>query len=178
MKFLQHGLSTIVFALTFSNVMAQVDVKVEDLMTPSELRETGVDSLSPAQKKALTTWLIKFRESDIDLDQADLASSAEAIEKPEQLMPASQANPSQVDDPWRSRPEKVDFVTKIVGEFSGWEGRTQFNLENGQVWVQRRSSRWKTELTNPEVRIYQNFLGAYEMEVIEANRSIGVRRIR
>jgi hypothetical protein len=72
----------------------------------------------------------------------------------------------------------VDSESGIEGKFSSWDDRTQFNLENGQVWVQRRSSRWKTQLQNPEVRIYQNFLGAFEMEVIEEGRSIGVRRVR
>jgi hypothetical protein len=82
------------------------------------------------------------------------------------------------DDGFRQAPEKVTINSRIAGEFNGWTGRTRFQLDNGQIWEQRRGRRWKITLDNPEVRITQNFMGAYEMEVVSESRSIGVRRLR
>lgn len=134
---------------------------IETLMTDAERQSAGIDSLSPAQLDALNAWI---------------ATYTGAVVATTNSQPAAVAAPP-VDD-FRAPPEKIDYVSRIAGEFNGWSGRTRFTLENGQVWEQRRGNRWKITLDNPEVRIYQNFLGAFEMEVISEGRSIGVRRIR
>ena len=43
---------------------------------------------------------------------------------------------------------------KIVGDFSGWSGKTTFILDNGEVWQQRRadSVRRTKRITNPETK--------------------------
>lgn len=162
---------TLLLWLPLTVAISQEDLAIKELMTDAELAATGVGALSAAQQEALSAWLIKFQLGETRPRQTPAITADSA-----QSQPAEQ--PANEDDDWRRRDEKVDFVNRIAGDFSGWDGNTQFNLENGQVWVQRRSSRWKTELQNPQVRIYQTFLGAFEMEVIETGRSIGVRRVR
>lgn len=159
-------LSTAIFA-------ADEPPNIETLMTAEELRATGVDDLSRTEIRALNAWLERFRDGEITaaVEQA----VAEAPVSTNTDAPAVRQEPADVYPPPR---ERLEINTRISGEFSGWEGRTQFTMDNGQVWEQRRGRRWKITLQNPEVRLYQNFLGAWEMEVVSEDRSIGVRRIR
>lgn len=160
--------------LFIQSVFAAEDLPdIEELMTAEELRATGVDDLSNSEIRALNAWLQRFRDGEINaaieeaVAEAPVATATESREV--------RTEPADVYPPPRERQE---ISTRIAGEFNGWEGKTRFALENGQVWEQRRGRRWKITLQSPEVRLYQNFLGAWEMEVVSEERSIGVRRIR
>ena len=124
---------------------------IKELMTEQELEASGVSDLSRQQIEALNTWLIRYTANEAPVLQVE---NEEVIEIVRQGM-----------------------TSRIVGEFSGWSGKTRFVLENGQVFEQRRRGRWKTTLDNPEVHIRQNLMGAYEMEVVSEGKSIGVRRL-
>jgi hypothetical protein len=51
-----------------------------------------------------------------------------------------------------------------------------FNLDNGQVYQQRRPGSWRTQLSDPEVKVGHGFMGVLELEV--GGHSIGVKRLR
>ncbi len=124
---------------------------IKALMTAEELAASGVDELSRRELEALNNWLIRYTANEA---------------------PALQAENEEVIDL-----VKQGMTSRIVGEFNGWSGKTRFFLENGQVFEQRRPGRWKITLDSPEVLLRQNFMGAYELEVVSEGRSIGVRRI-
>ena len=160
--------------LLFGGVLHAQDVPdIEELMTADELRATGVNDLSRSEKRALNEWLQRFRDGEINAAIEEAVAEAPASTDSEPRVIRSE--PEDVYPPPR---ESQEIHSRIAGEFDGWEGRTRFTLENGQIWEQRRSSRWKICLQSPEVRLYQNFLGAWEMEVVAEDRTIGVRRIR
>ena len=146
-------------------------LSIEDLMTRDELRATGIDDLSPNQIEALNEWLLRFRDGEVSQAITEAPASTD-------LNRINTAAAPQVPDVYPPPRESVTINSRIDGEFNGWTGRTRFTLQNGQVWEQRRGRRWKITLDNPEVRLSQNFMGAWEMEVISEDRSIGVRRIR
>jgi len=124
---------------------------IEALMTAEERAASGVNELSSSQIEALNRWLVRYTANEAPVLQVE---NEEVIEVVRQGM-----------------------TSRIVGEFNGWDGRTRFVLENGQVFQQRRPGRWKITLQNPEVLVSQNFMGAYELEIVSEGRSIGVRRI-
>jgi hypothetical protein len=70
------------------------------------------------------------------------------------------------------------FRARIDGPFEGWRGDTVFRLDNGQVWQQRRSDVFVTELDSPEVILKRNRLGFYSMEVPAVDETVLVKRIR
>lgn len=148
---------------------------IETLMTTDELQASGVADLSPRQIEALNGWLEKYAAGDIT---AIVSSEAAVIVAPVREPASEITETTPADDGFGQAPERITINSRIAGEFNGWTGKTLFRLENGQVWEQRRGRRWKITLDNPEVRITQNFMGAYEMEVVSEGRSIGVRRIR
>ncbi len=159
--------------LTHQVLAAESAPDIQELMTAEELRATGVADLSNAEIRALNAWLQRFRDGEISdaieeaVAEAPVATGSETRE--------IRTEPADVYPPPR---ERLEINSRIAGEFNGWEGKTRFTLENGQIWEQRRGRRWKVTLQSPEVRLYQNFLGAWEMEVVSEDRSIGVRRIR
>lgn len=152
---------------------------LESLMTIEEQRAAGIDELSPRQIDALNSWIEHYATGQIATPAIAPPPTVTAV-NPATSSPAQapSAAPTAPVDDFRKAPEKVDFVSRIAGNFEGWAGRTRFTLENGQVWEQRRGNRWKVSLVNPEVHIKQNFMGTFEMEVLSEGRSIGVRRIK
>lgn len=124
---------------------------IEELMTEEEREASGVNDLTRRQVEALNAWLIRYTANEAPVLQVENEEVIEVV--------------------------KQGMTSKIVGEFTGWSGKTRFVLENGQVFEQRRPGRWKITLSNPEVHISQNLMGAYEMEVVSEGKSIGVRRL-
>lgn len=124
---------------------------IKSLMTDEELEASGVNDLSRQEIDALNTWLIRYTANEAPVLQVENEEVIEVVQQ--------------------------GITSRIVGEFNGWSGKTRFVLENGQIFEQRRRGRWKTVLNNPEVHISQNFMGAFELEVVSEGKSIGVRRL-
>ena len=127
---------------------------IEKLMTDAEFREAGLDSLSPEQVDSLNRWLIRYT-----------AGEAEVLQ--------------QTNEAVREAERDIKVTARITGDFDGWNGKTVFRLDNGQVWKQRLDGRYRYRgPANPEVRIDKNWLGFYKMTLIDEDRSIGVTRVR
>ena len=79
---------------------------------------------------------------------------------------------AQVED------ETDQITSRILGEFKGWSGYTEFQLENGQVWQQSSEGLLIVRINNPTVTIKKSFFGTYNLNVEGVNSSIKVRRIQ
>ncbi len=66
---------------------------------------------------------------------------------------------------------------RVLGEFKGWDGKTRFTLDNGQIWRQSTPGVYRFKSTDPEVTIEKGLLG-YKMRLVETKRSIAVRRVK
>lgn len=129
---------------------------VRKLMTAEEFQAAGLEQLSEQQIEALNTWVIRYTAKDA---------------------PAMRAHSEVVREEIK-RVEETSEHTRIVGDFKGWYGNSVFTLENGQVWKQRLPGRWFYRATNPEVEIKRNVMGFWVMRVVEADRAIGVTRVK
>ncbi len=139
---------------------AEIDLKTQ--MTAEERQKGGLDKLSPEEISFLNEWLNGKRTA---------------------VTPATQAPPSEskVAKITRKEAEAVlnaPIKTSIKGEFTGWTGKTVFYLNNGEVWKQRRSGFYRKKLESPEVIIKRNFLGFYDMHIVETGRKVGVTRVK
>lgn len=81
----------------------------------------------------------------------------------------------RVEDDQRS--EVKEIRSRYVGEFTGWDGKTVFRLENGQVWQQIQSGRMSWKATNPMITIKRGFMGSYVLRVEGVNKTVRVKRI-
>lgn len=125
---------------------------IEHMMPAEDYRAAGLERLSPEELRRLNEWLLHF----LAYDSPQLVKSDETIRDLQ-------------NEPTRRR---------IVGPFRGWTGDTTFRLDNGEVWKQRLSGRYAVQLDSPEVEIYKNLVGFYEMRVVETGRRIGVSRVK
>src|SRR3990172_2063605 len=122
------------------------------MMSADEFKQSGLDKLSPEELKQLDRWLLQF-----------LVHDSEIVVKSDETIRELQKQPVR---------------HRIIGHFRGWDGNTTFSLDNGEVWRQRVSSRYFASLENPEVEIFRNQLGYYELRVVESGRRVGVTRIK
>lgn len=124
---------------------------LRDMMTEEEFVGAGLDKLSPENLASLDAWIAAYSAGE-----------------------AQQARQAVIEE--QTPPKLIE--SRIKGEFLGWRGKTVFELENGQVWEQRVDGIYSANLTNPRVRITANFLGFYNMEVLDTGKKIGVKRVQ
>lgn len=148
-----------VFALFTAAALADEFPSVQELMTEEDFEAAGLDRLTEEELASLRKWLWVYTERDSEFHRRNSkAPSAETVENAEDV---------------------TAIHTHIVGEFSGWEGQTRFELANGQIWEQRRRARhYQNPVLNPEVVIEKNLFGLFEMTVVGSGRTIQVRRIK
>ena len=158
---------------------------LDELMSPSEMEITGVDKLSAEEKQALREWLEVFVDLDAKFAAKRYAERKKAEEKAGVTRQKSEPRTEQVSETTQHDvQEKQNRFSKsqarIVGDFTGWKGKTTFRLDNGEVWQQRKpdSIRRTKRVSNPEVRITRNFMGFYIMEVPAVKTKVPVTRIK
>lgn len=166
-------------------------------LTPEALQATGLVKLTPKELAALEAQIESYKSgttkpatstaaatTSVPTVTADPAASSQAKAVPE-------ARSSGILPDWvgalitlkraensPSKPQALE--SRIVGQFSGWSGRTEFKLENGQVWTQSNndSYRYTPPLTNPKVRIFPATFGSFWMEIEGVGQPCRVRPLR
>ena len=154
----------------------------------------GLDDLAAPEQAALAAWLAERlgRGSKVvEPKGPEAATVAGAVSEAETAATTSQVDPVETagaaSDFGREQvPEPKDKVerelgqriqARIKGPFTGWDGKTLFRLDNGQVWRQRIGGRYRYRAESPQVEIVKGRFGYY-LEVVETGRQIGVRRVR
>jgi len=134
---------------------------VEKLMTPEQLKSTGLNKLTPAELKSLNDWLRNYSAGTVE--SAKVEARAEVVHE----VRAQEAEANQAER----------IVSQIQGEFRGWSGKTTFPLKNGQVWQQRSNGQLYYKAVEPKVEFTKNLLGYYVMKIIGTTYAVGVKRI-
>ncbi len=89
---------------------------VQKLMSPKAFEEAGLNKLTTEERARLDDFIRRYSAS----------SSEEAAKTAVDQAVTQNKVPSQ--------PQVIE--SRIVGPFKGYNGRTRFTLENGQVWAQ------------------------------------------
>lgn len=131
---------------------------VETLMTPEDFRASGLDKLSDEERAHLSEWLERYREG---------AVAGPKVNKP----------PSQWTEEEKEAERNFEIAAKVVPGLRGWNGKTVFRLDNGQIWQQRMPGRFRYTGSNSEVVITKNMVGGYKMTHVESGRSVLVKRV-
>ncbi|HEX8280061.1 MAG TPA: hypothetical protein VF551_01680 [Chthoniobacterales bacterium] len=89
---------------------------VEKLMSPKAFEEAGLNKLTPEERARLNEFISSYTASTNQ--EAANAAVDRAVK----------------DNKIASMPQIIE--SRIVGRFTGYNGRSRFQLENGQVWAQ------------------------------------------
>lgn len=172
--------------LTSMTVLAETSFEpLERAMNKEERIRSGVDSLTSEQRAFLNNWLkarygvmnvetpLNDRETPLpashNVTQTKGNSSIEAeVERrmAEELATRKQA---ATDGP---------FQATVVGNFTGWRGKTVFRLDNGQIWRQRSSSNYLHRGNDQRVKFDKNWMGGWEMTVVSSGKSVLVTKVK
>ena len=134
---------------------------VERLMTPEQLKGTGLNKLTPAELKSLNDWLRNYSAGTAET--AKVEARAEVVQE------------VRAQETAAKQTERI--VSQIQGEFTGWKGKTVFPLKNGQVWQQRIGGQLSHKAVEPKVEITKNLLGFYVMHLVGTSYTVGVKRV-
>lgn len=126
---------------------------VRSLMTPEQFKAAGLDKLTPEQIEALDDWLIRYTVGEAETVRATSEEVKEVA-------------------------EEFEVTASIKPPFKGWTGDTVFYLDNGQIWKQRVDGRYQYSGDDTRVSITKGFFGNYNMKLLSAGKSIGVKRVK
>lgn len=149
----------VIFVILAARLLAQgpiTQLKMDQVMTHRELQDTGVSTLTPAQRRALDDWLNRYTTRVLKAALSSHQTSAEPIGR-SSCSPAIESN--------------------IGGEINGWDGETVFKLDNGQIWEHAEYAYTYFYAYRPEVTIYQTNSGC-RMKVEDEDETVLVRRIK
>ncbi len=166
MSFINSLIVMLVLALPAGMADARQDAqKIEQRLTPEQLRETGLDTLTPAQLARLNELL----SAPVAVSSAP-PSAPTMASAPLALPAAAPATPIQqpgVDKPlfgFNDAPIK----SRLKGTITGWEEGTVFTLENGQQWkVLKGHMKLPKPMTDPDIRVVPGLVGRWFLEVHE-----------
>jgi hypothetical protein len=160
---------------------------LEGIMGPEQYEAAGLHKLTESERRALYLWL---RERGWmaptspaappgDGQAAALSGVPEQVEGSGAVQSPDEAEnfgfPEPPPDPLDNREA---LRASVLQPFRGWDGKTVFHLDNGQVWQQRRSGRFTYRGDDTRVVITKNSWGFYELRLIDADRSVGVKRLK
>ncbi len=89
---------------------------VEKSMSPKAFEEAGLNKLTPEERERLDDFIRRY------VNSANQEAANAAVEH------------AVKDNKIASQPQVIE--SRIVGPFHGYNGRSRFTLENGQVWAQ------------------------------------------
>ena len=150
-------------ALAAGVASAQSYSTVEERMTGSEFKAAGLDKLSPEELAALNAWLQQQNSRAVAAGAVGPAGSG-------------YRDRNGFDD----APERREIVSRLVGDFKGWDGGTTFTLENGQVWQQIGPELLAGVgvMNSPRVFIKPGFVSGWKLQVEGYNSTVKVKRIK
>ena len=162
---------------------------LEQAMTKEERNRSGLDSLSAEQRKFLNNWLQQRYGPDATNMREETDSSADtAVQLSEQssqekVIEAEVERRVAKELATRNQPAKAavnngPFEATLVGDFTGWRGKTVFRLDNGQIWRQRSSSQYRHRGSDQRVKFDKNWMGGWEMTVVSSGKSVLVSKVR
>lgn len=175
-------------------------------MTPAQRAVTGVDRLTDAERAALEAWMagrldrqgktlrdgvgelssapapapapgsapVVTPVGEVVVSAAPAAASEAAIEAEVERRVNQKLSEAKAFDVLDDKP----FEAELGASFTGWSGDTLFTLTNGQVWRQRSNTRYRHQSSDRRVRFEKNWLGGWEMTVLDGGRSVTVKRVK
>jgi hypothetical protein len=130
---------------------------VQKSMSPEAFEQAGLNKLTPEERARLDEFIRSYAAS----------SSQEAA--------AAAVDRAVKDNKVPSQPQVIE--SRIVGRYAGYNGRSHFTLENGQVWAQsQQESRAYPPTDSPPVLIVKGGWG-HRMYILGGG-NIRVSRIR
>jgi hypothetical protein len=175
-KIRQLGLLLIFMATTGLAKAQENTLRIEQRLTPEQLRETGLDTLTPSQLTRLNQ-LLNAPPAAAPVTAAIPATSPPIGAQPASSPPAPGASPAMAaTEPATELGEDkplfgfndAPIKSRLKGTVTGWDEGTVFTLENGQQWkVLKGKMKLPKPMTDPEILVVPGLVGRWFLQVHE-----------
>ncbi len=149
-------------------------------LTPDELQSAGLPKLSPEELSRLEALVERYKSGHVVMAKKQAEPQEAKPDKPRKTAPEWVAALITLQRT-NNKPDKSDALeSRIKGDFTGWEKRTLFRLENGQQWTQVNDDSYvyAPPLKSPKVKIFPASFGTFWMEVEGVNQRCRVKPVR
>lgn len=159
--FLLLGLTTLIACATAETRPATF----LDRLSPERQAELGLDRLTPEQRQQLGAEIEKYRQESATTASTQAVEEYRAKEEPGVVRRALEIFQRKQTE---AAQQQERITATLVGPFTGWDGKTLFTLDNGQVWRQNRSDTYTTKTqTNVPVVVYKAPSGYWRLRVLD-----------
>ena len=164
-------LLTLLLILSPAALLAQQAFSsLEEQMNSKEFKASGLEKLSPDELEVLNNW-IRSR-SLVALDKATPVAGTAGSS-------SSGGDQRGFESKKSDKSDRVEFTSRLVGTFTGWDGQTTFKLENGMVWKQADKDKFYTKaLSSPLVTIKPGAFGTWRLSVEGHSSRCKVKRLQ
>jgi hypothetical protein len=141
---------------------------LEEQMTGKEFTASGLTKLSPAELEALNEWIRSHSVATLDAPKSRAVAATQG---------GSDDRGFEVEK--MGDADKSPIHSRIKGSFTGWDGQTIFELENGMIWEQAdKDTFYIREVENPEVTIEPGAFRTWRLSVTGYSSECRVERIQ
>lgn len=157
MKLFKIAIFLLILILCSSiSLYSQTQLQFQDLLSKEQMHGAGLHKLTASELAALNVYLNLV---------VNVALEKYGTTTDDSYSPGTTTHSGDV------------LVSRIAGEFTGWDGETIFELQNGQIWQQSSYAYTYHYAYMPEVTIFK--VGSqFKMKVEGVSETIFVRRIK
>ena len=167
MKSLLYPLAGLALAGSLAGTAVAQDAfsSLEEQMTGKEFSDAGLEKLSDEELAALNAWLRAHSVGTLDAPNVAYAEQGD--------LRGFESRES------RSLREGGPIQSTLKGEFTGWDGNTVFELENGMIWKQdEKDTFYIRPIIDPQVVIEPGAFGTWRLSIVGYGSSVRVQRIQ
>ena len=154
-QFFRLGIFLSMFA-----VIVQAQEGFSERLSAEQRKATGLDQLSAAQLAALDALVKQDQRQGAvlvrDKARAELREEVKAEVKEQAKVEVRTELQKQLEAATR-------ILSRIAGKFSGWDGATQFKLENGQTWRQAEPGVYDTKPVDSPAVLLEKVYGGWRL---------------
>ena len=135
-----------------------------DRLSAEERKAAGLELLSAEQLAALNAMVQRDRQQGTEQVRAQAkAELREEVKAQVKAEVREQAKTEVRAEQQKLREAETRILSRILGKYSGWEGATQFKLENGQVWRQAEPGVYYTNPVESPAVLIEKVFGAWRL---------------
>jgi len=143
-------------------------------------KEPGVTKKASNQSKRRTLFQRRSRDTTETTETIEEQKPSSQVTRTDSSIATKSENINEPSDNFGKviESEANEISSRIIGQFNGWDGDTEFNLENGQTWQQSGNGILKVSMNNPKVTIKKGMFGGFIFSVEGYNSKVKVKRVK
>lgn len=144
--------------------IAPAQERFTDRLSAEEKKAAGLELLAPEQVAALNALVQRDRQlGAVQVREQAKAELREEVKAQVKVEIKEQAKAEARTEQQQAREDQTRVLSRILGKYSGWDGATQFKLENGQIWRQAEPAVFYTKPVDSPAVLIEKVYGGWRL---------------